>query len=197
MEVCVIITLCAEQHTWNLKYTFRFMCNLHCWNNTENLWYCSMLLTYSMEHSPSWKANRFSASQEIPRILWNPKVYYRIHKRSPSVPILSQLDPVHTPTSHFLNIRLNIILQFTPGSPKWSFSLRFPHYNLVYASPLRHTCYMLCLSHYSRFGHPNNIGCVLWPSKQGNYKTNNMFLLLKSYSTFDKDSFSREYFAAR
>ena len=37
-------------------------------------------LTYSMVHSPSWEANWFAASQEIPRILWNPKVHYRINK---------------------------------------------------------------------------------------------------------------------
>jgi len=36
------------------------------------------LLTYSMEQSPSWKANRFSASQEIPRILWKVEVHFRI-----------------------------------------------------------------------------------------------------------------------
>ena len=33
------------------------------------------LLTYSMEHILSWEANSFSASQEILRILWNPKVH--------------------------------------------------------------------------------------------------------------------------
>ena len=36
------------------------------------------LLTYSMEQSSSWEANRISASQGIPRILWNPKVHYRM-----------------------------------------------------------------------------------------------------------------------
>ena len=43
----------------------------------------SSLLTYSMQQSPSWEANWFSANQEILRILWNPKVHYRTHKHPP------------------------------------------------------------------------------------------------------------------
>jgi len=111
-----------------------------------------------MEHSPSWEANRFSASQEIPRILLNAKIHYRNHQCPPPVPILSQFDPVHTPTSYFPNIHLNIILPSTPGSPKWSVSFRFPDQNPVNASPLPHTRYMPGPSHSSRFYLPNNIG---------------------------------------
>ena len=44
-----------------------------------------------------------------------------------------QLDPVHTPKSHFLKIYINIILPSTPASPKWSLSFRFPHQNPVHA----------------------------------------------------------------
>jgi hypothetical protein len=40
-----------------------------------------------MEQRPSWEANSFCASQEIPRILWNPEIYSRIHKSPPPVPI--------------------------------------------------------------------------------------------------------------
>ena len=91
-----------------------FLCHTHTY-----------ILTYSIQHSPSWEANWFAASQEIPPISRNPKVHYRTHKRPPPFSILGQPNPVHIHTSHFLEIHPNIIRPSTPRSPQWSPSLRF------------------------------------------------------------------------
>ena len=76
----------TEQATYLLTYLFTY------------------LLTHSTVQSLSWAANRFAASQEIPRISRNPNVHYRTHKRPPPVSILGQPNPVHIPTSHLLEI---------------------------------------------------------------------------------------------
>jgi len=51
-----------------------------------------------MQQNPSWEANRFPAGQKIPRIVWSPKVHYRIHNSPQSVHILSQINSVHIPS---------------------------------------------------------------------------------------------------
>jgi hypothetical protein len=99
------------------------------------------LLPYSMRQSPSWEANRFSGSQEISRILWNPKVHYRIHNGPPPVPILSQLDQVHTPLTSrrsvlILSSHLHLAL------PSGFFPAGFPSRTLYTPLLSPHTCYM-------------------------------------------------------
>ena len=64
--------------------------------------------------------------------------------------------------SYFFKVHSNTTHPSTPRSSKWSLSLRFPHQNPVCISSLPHTCYQLCPSHASRFGHPNN----LWSAVQ-------------------------------
>jgi hypothetical protein len=84
------------------------------------------LLTYSMEQSSSWEPNRFSASQEITRILWNPKVHYHTHKCPLPVPILTQT--VHSLPSYntsWRSVRI-LSLHLRLGLPSGLFSSGFP-----------------------------------------------------------------------
>ena len=94
----------------------------------------TQFITNSTEQSSSWEAKRFLVSQEIPRILWNPNVDYRIHYSPPPVPILNQTNPVHD-LSHFRKIHFNITLPSIPGFSKWSISLRFSHQSPVCTAP--------------------------------------------------------------
>jgi hypothetical protein len=113
-------------------------------------------LTHSKKHSPSWEANTSWASQHIIRILFNPKVHYRIHNSPPPAPILSQIDSVHVPhpTSRksILILSSHLRLGLSSGSLPQVSPLK-PFMQL--SSP--HTCYIPWPSHSSWFNHPNDI----------------------------------------
>jgi len=56
-----------------------------------------------MEQSPSCEANWSAASQEIPRILWNPKVYHRAHTTRPYPELAPSSSHTHIPLSEDLS----------------------------------------------------------------------------------------------
>jgi len=58
--------------------------------------------THYTEQSPSWEGDSSLVSQEIPRILYNPKVNYHIHKGPPPVPTLRDSSPIQAASSPVL-----------------------------------------------------------------------------------------------
>jgi hypothetical protein len=121
------------------------------------------LLTDAMEQSPSYEAYIVSASQEIPHILWNLKVRYRVHMILPLVHMIlplvrmilplfhmilplvrikTHINPVLAFPFHNCNINFNIILLSTSGFLKCILSFEFLHQNPVRISllPMRSAC---------------------------------------------------------
>ena len=94
-----------------------------------------------MVKSPSWEANWFAASQEIPRISRNPKVHYRTHKCPPPVSILGQ--PIQSIYPHPTSWRSILILSthLRLGLPSGLFPSGFPTKTLhtSLSSPIRAT----------------------------------------------------------
>jgi len=77
-----------------------------------------------------------------PRILWNPKVHYRIYKRPPPVPILCRIKPVHEIPSRSFKPYFNITLPSTLRSSKGS----FPIMSLIQSTCLVHAFSLICIT---------------------------------------------------
>ena len=122
---------------WYISFCVQKMSQFQC------SWYVSSHIANYIQYSSSWKAIISSDSQEIPRILWKPKVHYRNHKRQQPVPILSNINILHVSQTHFLKIRFNIIPPSTPRSSKWFFSPVFATKLLyVYSNCPAHLIYL-------------------------------------------------------
>ena len=98
-------------------------------------------LTHSREQSP-WEANRFSASQEIPHIWWNPKfitAFTSARHLSLSSATSIQAIPSHPPS---LRSILILFSHLRLGLPSGPFPSGF-HIKILYTplfSPIRATC---------------------------------------------------------
>ena len=141
--------------------------DISCWpfimRSSTLAYLLTYLLTHSTEQSTSWEANRFSTSQENTRIVWNLKIHNHIHNSPPSVPILSQLDPVHTPTSWISILILSSHLCL--GLQSCLFPSDFPTTTLYIPLLSPHMRCMPSPSH-SLFYHPNSIGWAVQIIKQ-------------------------------
>jgi hypothetical protein len=87
-------------------------------------------MTTSMEQSSSGEDTR-----EIFHPLWKREVHYRVHKTSPQVPILSQINPILALKSYNRKVRLNIVLQSTLGFSKWSLQVFQSEFCTHFLSP--------------------------------------------------------------
>jgi hypothetical protein len=79
----------------------------------------------------SWETKISSASQEIPRILYNSEVHCRIHKSPPLVRILSHTNPLHATHSiswRFIlsHLRLGFPSCLFPCQTKYLYTTLFP-----------------------------------------------------------------------
>jgi hypothetical protein len=95
-----------------------------------------------MELSPCGEAATSTATQEFPNNLWNPKDHYHFQRSPPPVPILSQINPVHT-TPLCLRSILLLSTHHHVCLPSWLFPSASST-NILYAFLWSHSCYVPC-----------------------------------------------------
>ena len=108
----------------HLKKTWVFSCQvanhqLTIIQHQEPTKYASLTHTALSKNSQATKTvseevtncmeQNFPSSQEIRRILWNPKLHYHVHRSRSLFHILSLIKPIHAMPSYFLKTHFNII----------------------------------------------------------------------------------------
>jgi hypothetical protein len=99
-------------------------------------------VTNFMELSPPWAAASCADTQELPNILWNPKVHYRVHNSRPLAP--SWARSIQSILTNPISLRsiLTSFIHLRHGLPSGLLPCGF-HTNILYAFllfPIRATC---------------------------------------------------------
>ena len=168
----VILNWVINIYLKNYKKRLNRLCGQNAESLTLQNLFTYLLFTYSLLGAEFFLRSQpvLSQSRNSPHFM-KPEVHYRSHKSPPPAPILSQMNPVNVPTSHFLQIHLNSILPSMLGSSKWSLSLRFSHQNPFCTPSLPHTCYM---PRQSRFSRLQNLVVTFYSHK---FRVQNFFIL--------------------
>jgi len=92
-------------------------------------WITKYWMSDLMERNHPWEADSHSPNQDILRLLWNPKLHYRVHKSPPLVRIQSQMHPIHTLPSLLSS---HLLLGLPNGS---SLQVIWPKFYIIFSSP--------------------------------------------------------------
>jgi hypothetical protein len=85
--------------------------------------------------SPSRQAANYTAIQDFPSPLWNPKVYCRVYKSYPLGSLLSQISPFYITTSYVSKTLCDITNYLRLGLSNNIFPCNIP-INIPFAFPL-------------------------------------------------------------
>jgi len=130
---------CSNYSLWLLKIKVPGMSDSISWTSHGR----SVLSPQYVLHDrgPSLRSWYRSASQEITRLLRNPKLHYRFHKSPLLYPNLNQANPVHILAEYFSKIHQNL------GLPSSFLLLRFLikiSYVFLISSKTHTICYYSC-----------------------------------------------------
>ena len=148
--------ICNTQNLVNTNYFKAVLCQIyrhihtHTHRHTQHIYLITYLLTYSMVQSPSWEANRFEASQEIPRISRNLKVHYRTTSvRHLSLSWVSPIQSIYPhPTSwrSILILSTHLLLGLPSGLLPSGFASKTQYTPL--SSPITHNTFNMIKFRY-------------------------------------------------